>query len=72
MPSARGSGYSNLFVEVDDFLRKSWEILPKQNFDVEAKLKEWIALLEKECVEKLGKFCRTMRGDSLVPVSMCG
>ena len=41
---------------MDAFFQKSWVILLKQKPDVEAKLKEWMAVVETESGEKMGKF----------------
>ena len=46
---------------VDKFFRKSWVILLKFNSDVDARLKEWKALVEAESGEKLLRF-RTDNG----------
>ena len=58
-----------LFVLVDDFSRKSWVILLKQKSDVDARLKEWKALVENESGEKLGKF-RTDNGGEFCGVAL--
>ena len=58
-----------LFVLVDDFSRKSWVILLKNKNDVESRLKEWKALVENECGEKMGRF-RTDNGGEFCSVDM--
>ena len=58
-----------LFVLVDDFSRKSWVVLLKNKNDVESRLKEWKALAENECGEKLGRF-RTDNGGEFCSLAL--
>ena len=62
-------GARYLFVLVDDFSRKSWVILLKQKSDVEARLKEWKALVENESGESMVKF-RTDNGGEFCSKSL--
>ena len=64
-------GARYLFVLVDDFSRKSWVILLKQKSDVEARLKEWKALVENESGESMVKF-RTDNGGEFCSNSLSG
>ena len=58
-----------LFVLVDDFSKKSWVIILKKKSDVNARLKEWKALVENESGKVLGKF-RTDNGGEFKSIAL--
>ena len=59
------AGNKYIFVLIDDFSRYMWTILLKEKGDAFAKFKNFKALVEKECVEKIQTF-RTDRGGEFV------
>ena len=67
-PGSWGRG-SYVFVLLDDYSRKSWVMVLKQKPDAEMRLKEWVAIVERESGHKSGRF-RTDNGGEFTKQSL--